>query len=42
LDSTNPFQREINLQVRRFSTTIQEVATEENIDYISVYEALSA
>jgi hypothetical protein len=42
LDSTNPFQREINLQVRRFSTIIREVATEENIDYISVYEAFSA
>ena len=42
LDSTNPFQREINLQVRRFSTIIREVATEANVDYISVYEAFSA
>ena len=42
LDSTNPLQREINQQVRRFSTIIREVATVENIDYISVYEAFSA
>jgi len=42
LDSTNPFQREINLQVRRFSTIIREVATEENVAYIGVYEAFSA
>jgi lysophospholipase L1-like esterase len=39
LNSTNPFQREINLQIRRFGTIIQEVAAEENIDYIGVYEA---
>jgi lysophospholipase L1-like esterase len=39
LDSVNPFQREINLQIRRFSTLIQEVAAEENIGYIGVYEA---
>lgn len=36
LDSTNPFQREINLQVRRFSSIIREIATEENIHYIDV------
>ena len=42
LDSTNPFQREINLQVRTFSTIIREVATAENIDYISVFETFSA
>ena len=42
LDSTNPFQRELNLQIRRFSTTIREVASVENIHYISVYEAFIA
>ena len=39
LDSVNTFQRRINLQIRRFNTFVQEVATEENIDYIGVYEA---
>jgi lysophospholipase L1-like esterase len=42
LDSTDSFQREINLQIRRLSAIIQEVATEENIHYIGVYEAFSA
>jgi lysophospholipase L1-like esterase len=42
LDSMNPFQRELNLQIRRFSTIIQEVAADENIDYIGVYEAFVA
>jgi lysophospholipase L1-like esterase len=39
LDSVNPFQREINLQILRFSTLIQELAAEESIGYIGVYEA---
>jgi hypothetical protein len=42
LDSTNTFQREINLQMRRFSTLIQELAAEENVDYIGIYEAFVA
>jgi lysophospholipase L1-like esterase len=42
LDSTNPFQREINLQIQRFSTVIHEVAVEENVDYIAIYEAFVA
>jgi len=42
LDSMNPFQRELNLQIRSFSTIIQEVAAEENVDYIGVYEAFVA
>jgi lysophospholipase L1-like esterase len=42
LNSTDPFQCEINLQIRRFSTIIQEVAGEENINFIGVYEAFVA
>jgi len=42
LDSMNPFQRELNIQIRRFSTIIQEVTADENIDYIGVYEAFVA
>ncbi len=42
LNSMNPFQRELNMQIRRFSTIIQEVTTDENIDYIGVYEAFVA
>jgi lysophospholipase L1-like esterase len=42
LDSMNPFQRELNMQIRTFSTIIQEVAADENIDYIGVYEAFVA
>jgi lysophospholipase L1-like esterase len=42
LNSTDPFQCEINLQIRRFSTIIQEVAAEENINFIGVYEAFLA
>jgi len=42
LDSMNPFQHELNIQIRRFSTIIQEVAADENIDYICVYEAFVA
>jgi lysophospholipase L1-like esterase len=42
LNSTDPFQCEINLQIRRFSTIIQEVAAEENINFIGVYEAFVA
>jgi lysophospholipase L1-like esterase len=42
LDSTNPFQRELNLQIRGFSTIIHEVAADENVDYIGVYEAFVA
>jgi lysophospholipase L1-like esterase len=42
LDSVNPFQREINLQIRRFNTFVQEIAAEENIGYIGVYEAFVA
>ena len=42
LNSTDPFQCEINLQIRRFSAIIQEVAAEENIDSIGVYEAFVA
>jgi lysophospholipase L1-like esterase len=42
LDSMNPFQRELNMQIRRFSTILQEVAADENIDYVGVYEAFVA
>jgi lysophospholipase L1-like esterase len=42
LNSTDPFQCEINLQIRRFSAIIQEVAAEENIDFIAVYDAFVA
>jgi lysophospholipase L1-like esterase len=42
LNSTDPFQCEINLQIRRFSAIIQEVAAEENSDFIGVYEAFVA
>jgi lysophospholipase L1-like esterase len=42
LDSMNPFQHKLNMQVRRFSTIIQEVAADENLDYIGVYEAFVA
>ncbi len=41
LDSTNPFQHEINVQVEKLSTIIREVATEQDIGYINVYEAFS-
>jgi lysophospholipase L1-like esterase len=42
LDSMNPFQGELNKQVQRFNAIIQDVAAEENIDYIGVYEAFVA
>lgn len=42
LHSTDPFQREINQESRRFGTIIQEVATEEKISFIDVYEAFVA
>ena len=42
LDSMNPFQSELNIQVQRFSAIIQKLASDENIDYIGVYEAFVA
>jgi lysophospholipase L1-like esterase len=42
LDSMIPFQCELNMQIRRFNTIIQEVAADESVDYIGVYEAFAA
>jgi lysophospholipase L1-like esterase len=42
LNSTNPFQCEINSQIRKFSAIIQEVAAVENLYFIDVYEAFVA
>jgi lysophospholipase L1-like esterase len=39
LNSTDPFQCEINLQTRRFNAIIQEVAAEEKIEFIGVYQS---
>lgn len=40
--SVNPFQRELNLRIEEYSAIIKEIAREESVGYLPVYEMMLA